>query len=128
MTTTSSDQIVRGDRWAVARNLDAFGEGMFRVVRPNLGVTAFGINAKVMAPGASSKNHLHREQQEIIFVHDGEIKVTFGDGASCKAAAGALVRIDAGEAHQVEVVGDSPATLLLMGGRDGIVEGDAEFV
>lgn len=120
-------ELQQGERWAVAPSLDAFGDGMFRQIRKNFGVTAFGINGKVMQPGTSSRNHLHTEQQELIFVHSGRISVALGDGSVVEVGEGGLIRIDAGEAHRVDVVGDVPAVLLLMGGKGGIVEGDAVF-
>ena len=125
--TTTPDEIVRAEHWAIAPSLDSLGDGMFRLVRPQLGITAFGINVKVMKPGASSKLHLHTEQQEVMFVHAGRVKVTFETGGTYEVGAGAIVVVDPGEAHVVRVTSDEPAVLLMMGGKDGVVEGDAVF-
>lgn len=124
---TDLPPIIEGDGWAIAPTLDSLGEGMFRRVRPLLGVTAFGINVKVMEPDSASKLHLHTEQQEVIFVHEGEIHVSFGDGTTHEVGVGGIVVINAGEAHVVRVTSDKPAVLVLMGGKDGVVENDAEF-
>ena len=121
--------IEHGDRWAISPDIDALGDGGFRLVRPQLGLTAFGMNVKLMRPGSSSKRHWHVEQQEVIFVHQGEIEVSFGDGVTRRVGTGGIVRIDAGESHAVTVPEDAgePAVLVLMGGKDGIVDGDAVF-
>ncbi|MCB0880380.1 MAG: cupin domain-containing protein [Thermoleophilia bacterium] len=128
--TTHADapaELIRADRWAVAPTLDSLGDGAFRRVRPLLGITAFGINVKVMQPDTSSKLHLHTEQQEVMFVHDGRVKVTFESGGSHEVGPGAIVVVDPGEAHVVRVVSEQPAVLVMMGGKDGVVEGDAVF-
>jgi uncharacterized cupin superfamily protein len=126
-TQTNEDLIQLGDGWAISPSIDALGDGMFRRVRPLLGVTAFGINVKVMPPDAASKLHLHTEQQEIIFVHEGRIKVTFGDSTTHEVGAGGIVVVNAGEPHVVRVTSHDPAVLLMMGGKDGVVENDAVF-
>jgi quercetin dioxygenase-like cupin family protein len=126
-TNEQVDEIFRGEGWRVATSIDALGDGMFRRVRHQLDVTAFGINVKVMEPDSSSRLHLHTEQQEVLFVHSGSIKLTFDDGASHDLRAGAIAVIDPGEAHVVRVTSHEPAILLMMGGKDGVVENDAVF-
>lgn len=120
--------IQQGEGWAIAPSIDALGDGMFRRVRPQLNITAFGMNVKVMEPGASSKNHLHTEQQEVIFVHQGEIHVSFGDGTTHEVGVGGIVAIDANQTHVVRVTSKQPAVLVMMGGKDGVVEGDSEML
>jgi uncharacterized RmlC-like cupin family protein len=129
MSKAGTDEalIELGEGWAIAPTLDSLGDGMFRRVRQQLGITAFGMNIKVMEPGASSKNHLHTEQQEVIFVHSGTVKVTFGDATTHEVGAGAVVVINPMEPHVVRVTSDEPAVLVMMGGKDGVVEGDAQF-
>ncbi len=124
---TNDVPIQLGNGWAISPSIDALGDGMFRRVRPQLNVTAFGINVKVMQPESASKAHLHTEQQEVIFVHEGEIHVTFGDGTSHEVGVGGIVVIDAGVTHVVRVTSKEPAVLVMMGGKDGVVEGDAQF-
>lgn len=127
MNESVTDKIVRGERWAAARTLDDLGDGMFRRVRQQLDLTAFGMNVKVMQPGSSSKTHWHTEQEEIIFVHDGEITVVLGDDSLTELGPGAIVKIGPMQPHQVFVTSDQPAIIVMMGGKDGVVEGDAEF-
>lgn len=120
--------ILEADGWAIASSLDALGNGSFRRVRQQLGITAFGMNVKVLAPGAVSKLHLHTQQQEVIFVHAGQIHVSFADGTSHEVDAGGIVVIHPGEAHVVRATADDPTILLMMGGKDGVVEeSDAVF-
>ncbi len=126
-STTDTPLIQLGEGWAISPKIDALGDGMFRRVRPQLNVTAFGINVKVMQPESSSKPHLHREQQEVIFVHSGEIHVSFDDATTQVVGEGGIVVIDAGTTHVVRVSSDEPAVLVMMGGKDGVVEGDAVF-
>ncbi len=125
--TDDEPLIQLGLGWAIAPTLEALGDGMFRRVRPQLNVTAFGINVKVMEPSSSSKNHYHTEQQEVMFVHRGEIHVSFGDGTSHTVGEGGIVVIDANTPHVVRVTSVEPAVLVMMGGKDGVVEGDAVF-
>lgn len=131
MTTIDANEdaplIQLGDGWSIAPSIDALGDGMFRRVRPQLNVTAFGINVKVMDPDSASKGHYHTEQQEVIFVHRGEIHVSFGDGTTQEVGVGGIVVIDANTPHVVRVTSDEPAVLVMMGGKDGVVEGDAVF-
>jgi quercetin dioxygenase-like cupin family protein len=127
-STTEAPLIQLGDGWAIAPTIDALGDGMFRPVRPQLGLTAFGMNVKVMAPDSSSKAHLHTEQQEVIFVHAGQVHVTFDDATTHEVGIGGIVVIDAGVNHVVRVTSSEPAVLVMMGGKDGVVEGDAQFV
>lgn len=126
-TAAHAPLIQLGEGWAVAPSIDALGHGMFRRVRPQLNITAFGMNVKVMEPESSSKRHLHRQQQEVIFVHRGEIHVSFPDGMTHEVGVGGIVVIDAGVAHVVRVTSSEPAVLVMMGGKDGVVEDDAEF-
>jgi uncharacterized RmlC-like cupin family protein len=119
--------IQTGDGWAIAPTLDSLGSGMFRGVRTQLGVTAFGINVKVMEPDSHSKLHMHTEQQEVIFVHEGEIHVTFGNEETHVVGVGGIVVIEPGTTHVVRVSSQYPAVLVMMGGKDGVVEGDAVF-
>lgn len=121
MTTSDAQQ-----GWG-ATSLDEL-EGSFKLVRPALGLTAFGMNARVMKPGASSPMHYHELQQEVFFVHRGRVEITLDGVAWQELGEGSIVRIDAGTAHAFRNASDEPAVMLMMGGRDGVVDGDAHFV
>ncbi len=111
--------------WA-ATSLDQI-DGSFKLVRPALGLTAFGMNARVLQPGASSKMHYHELQQEVFFVHRGCVQLTVDGDTWQDMEEGSIVRIDPGTTHAFRNNTDEPAIMLMMGGRDGIVDGDAHF-
>ena len=59
-------------------SIDEMGDGVFRKVRRELGVTAFGVNAIVLAPGVAGRLHYHDEQDELYFVHRGRARFEVG--------------------------------------------------
>ena len=82
MSDTTNENVTKGEGYAVA-NLADLGEGPgFRKIRKELGVTAFGVNAIVLPPSYETGSHFHDEQEELYFVHSGEIEFTFGDGST----------------------------------------------
>ena len=95
MTEASS-----GAGWA-ATTIDDLGDGPgFRKIRGAIGVTAFGINAIVLPPGAETRRHFHDRQEEVYFVHRGRLRMEFGDGGSIALAPGSIVRVDPGTTRQ----------------------------
>jgi quercetin dioxygenase-like cupin family protein len=114
-----------GDGWAVG-SLDAMGEGPgFRKVRKELGVTAFGVNAVVIPPGYVSGRHMHERQEELYFVHRGEIEFTFNDDQKQVLGPGAFARVDPPTVRQFRNVSDSEdAIYVCVGGAGGYVGRD----
>jgi mannose-6-phosphate isomerase-like protein (cupin superfamily) len=113
-----------GDGYAVG-HLDDLGDGPgFRKVRKGLAVTAFGVNAIVLPPGVETGFHYHDMQEELYFVHRGEIEIEFGDGSVQRLGQGALARVDAPTARKIRNVGDTDAVYLCAGGKDGYVGRD----
>ena len=121
----SMTETTMGDGWAVG-SLDAMGEGPgFRKVRKELGVTAFGVNAVVMPPGYASGRHLHERQEELYFVHSGEIEFTFNEGEKQVLGAGGLARVDPATVRSFRNVSESEdAVYLAIGGAGGYVGRD----
>jgi mannose-6-phosphate isomerase-like protein (cupin superfamily) len=118
--------LVEGDGYAVG-SLDDLGEGYgFRKVRRALGVTAFGVNAVVMPPGYDAGRHLHEEQEELYFVHAGELEMTFGDGDTHRLGAGSFARVDPSTVRGMRSVGDTDAIYVCVGGKDGYVGRDGK--
>ena len=116
-----------GDGWAVS-NLDELGDGFgFRKVRKELGVTAFGVNGLVLPPNYTAGRHFHDEQEELYFVHKGEVDITFGDGTTQRLGPGGLARVDAQTVRQLSNAGDEPAVILVAGGKDGYVGRDGRL-
>ncbi len=118
MTTT-------GDGWAVG-SIDEMGEGPgFRKVRKELGVTAFGVNAVIIPPGYTSGRHLHERQEELYFVHRGEVEFTFGDGEQQVLGAGGFARVDPSTVRQMRnTSATEDAVYVCVGGAGGYVGRD----
>jgi quercetin dioxygenase-like cupin family protein len=118
--------VTRGDGYAVGA-LEDLGEGYgFRKIRRGLGVTAFGVNAIVLPAGWETGGHYHDEQEELYFVHEGEIEMSFGDGATHTLAAGGLARVDASTVRSVRNAGTEDAVYVVIGGKDGYVGRDGK--
>ncbi len=114
-----------GDGWAVG-SIDGMGDGPgFRKVRKELGVTAFGVNAVIIPPGYTSGRHLHERQEELYFVHAGEIEFTFGDGDRQLLGAGGFARVDPSTVRRLRNASDTEdAVYVCVGGAGGYVGRD----
>ncbi len=120
-------EVREGEGYAVA-NLDGLGEGFgFRKVRRELGVTAFGVNGLVLPAGYETGRHYHDEQEELYFVHEGQVHITLGDDSVHELGPGGLARVDAATVRRIKNVGDGPAVLLVVGGKDGYVGRDGKL-
>lgn len=128
MEASEYPQVRVGDGYAVAADLDALGEGYgFRKLRKGLGVTAFGVNVIAMPPNFETGSHFHDEQEELYFVHHGEIEMVFGDGSSHRLREGGSARVDAATLRKVRNVGAGDAVYLCAGGKDGYVGRDGRM-
>ena len=116
--------IESGDGWAAA-HLDDLGEGPgFRKIRGPLGVEEMGVNAIVLPPGIEQGTHWHERQEEVYFVHAGEIEMEFGDGAVQTLPAGSVVRVSAPTPRTIRNRGPEPATYVIVGAHGGYVGRD----
>jgi quercetin dioxygenase-like cupin family protein len=119
-------EVVTGEGYAVG-NLDDLGDGPgFRKIRAPLGVTAFGVNAVVLPAGIESGKHYHDEQEELYFVHEGELEFVFNDDSRHTLRAGGLARVDPKTVRQIRNVGDTEAIYVCVGGKDGYVGRDGQ--
>src|SRR3954454_7114783 len=117
-------ETVQGEGYAVG-SLDGMGDGPgFRKVRRELGVEAFGANAIVLPSGYDAGAHFHDEQEELYFVHKGEIEITFGDEDSFVLGAGGLARVDPKTVRRLRNIGSGDAVYICVGGKDGYVGRD----
>jgi uncharacterized cupin superfamily protein len=117
--------VISGDGYAIGR-LEDLGEGPgFRKVRRGLGVSAFGVNAVVIPPGIESGFHAHETQEELYFVHRGELEIEFGDGSCERLPAGSFARVDAPTMRRLRNVGTEDAIYVCVGGVAGYVGRDA---
>jgi quercetin dioxygenase-like cupin family protein len=125
MSESGESGAVKGDGYAVA-NLSDLGEGYgFRKIRKGLGVTAFGANAIVLPPSYETGSHLHEEQEELYFLHSGQIEIEFGDGSKHELEPGGLAWVDAPTIRKVRNLSDSEdAVYVVVGGKDGYVGRD----
>jgi quercetin dioxygenase-like cupin family protein len=120
--------VTKGDGYAVA-HLDDLGEGPgFRKIRRPLGLTAFGANAIVLPPAYTTGAHLHEEQEELYFVHRGEVEFEFGDGSTQRLGPGGLAWVDAPTPRRIRNLSDSEeAVYVIVGGKDGYVGRDGKL-
>jgi mannose-6-phosphate isomerase-like protein (cupin superfamily) len=110
-------------------SLDELGEGPgFRKVRAPLGVTAFGVNGVVYAPGFEGFLHYHDRQDELYFVHRGRALFEVGDEKR-EVGEGGLVHVEARVPRRVTNLSETDVlVLLVVGGKDGYVERDGHLV
>jgi uncharacterized cupin superfamily protein len=117
-----------GSGYALAA-LDELGAGYgFRKIRRELGVTAFGINAIVLPPGYETGLHYHEQQEEMYFVHRGEVEFLFGDGSKHLLGPGGVVRVDAPTHRGMRNAGAEDAVIVIAGGKDGYIGRDGVAV
>jgi uncharacterized cupin superfamily protein len=119
-------EVVTGEGYAVG-TLDDLGDAPgFRKIRSAFGVTAFGINAVVIPPGIESGRHFHDEQEELYFVHQGELEFVFGESGDerHRLGPGGIARVDPHTVRQLRNVGDTDAIYICIGGKGGYVGRD----
>jgi len=125
--STDYPKVINGDGYAVG-HLDDLGDGPgFRKVRKGLGVTAFGVNAIVLPVGIETGFHFHETQEELYFVHRGEVEMEFGDGSVQLLGEGALARVDAETVRKLRNAGQTDAVFLCAGGKGGYVGRDGRL-
>ena len=125
--------VTQGEGYAVA-NLDDLGDAPgFRKIRRELGVEEFGINAIVMPTGIESDFHYHDEQEELYFVHRGELEIEFGDGTAHRLGPGGMARVAAATHRKTRNVSGEDTVYVVVGakggyvGRDGRAPGDNDL-
>lgn len=117
-------EIVNGDGYAVGSLAD-LGEGPgFRKIRRGFDVKELGVNAIVMPAGFASNFHFHDEQEELYFVHAGQIEVEFGDGTKHTLGPGGIARVDAATHRRIRNTGSDDAVYVIVGAKGGYVGRD----
>ena len=106
--------------------IDEMGDGTFRKVRQELGVTAFGVNVVVIQPGIVGRPHWHDEQDELYFVHSGRARFDL-PGESRELGPGGLVHVESTTPRRVTSIGDEELVMLVVGGKDGYVGRDGKL-
>jgi mannose-6-phosphate isomerase-like protein (cupin superfamily) len=108
-------------------SIDELGDGLFRKVRRELGVTAFGANVLVLPVGLGWFAHYHEQQDELYFVHRGRAGFEV-EGDVFELGAGGLCYVESTTPRRFWNVGDEDLVLLIVGGKDGYVERDGQLV
>jgi mannose-6-phosphate isomerase-like protein (cupin superfamily) len=120
-------ETVQGDGYAVG-SLDGMGDGPgFRKVRRELGVEEFGVNALIFPEGYAAGAHYHEEQEELYFVHQGEMEIEFGDGSSFVLGPGGVARVAGHTVRQVKNAGRGQLVYLAVGAKGGYVGRDGKL-
>jgi mannose-6-phosphate isomerase-like protein (cupin superfamily) len=104
-------------------SFDEMGDGAFRKVRRELGVTAFGVNVLVLPPGIEGRPHYHEEQDELYFVHKGRARFEVG-GESRELGPGDMCHVESKTPRRLTSIGDENLVLLVVGGKGGYVGRD----
>ena len=107
-------------------SIEEMGDGVFRKVRRELGVAAFGVNALVLAPGVVSRPHYHDEQDELYFVHRGRARFEVG-GETRELGPGGIVHVESTTPRRITSVGDEDLVMLVVGAKDGYVGRDGHL-
>jgi uncharacterized cupin superfamily protein len=83
------------------------------------GITQFGVNLAILAPGAwSAQRHWHEKEDEFIYVTDGIITLCDDDGEHILTAGMcAGFKANNGNGHCLKNLSDKPATYLEVGSR-----------
>jgi mannose-6-phosphate isomerase-like protein (cupin superfamily) len=110
-------------------SLDELGDGYgFRKIRAPLGVTAFGVNAIVMPPGAEGIHHFHDTQDELYIVHSGTARFDV-DGDVRELGPGGLCHVESTTPRKFSNASDADdLVVIVVGGKDGYVERDGKLV
>jgi mannose-6-phosphate isomerase-like protein (cupin superfamily) len=107
-------------------SINEMGDGVFRKVRRELGVTAFGVNALVLAPGVVSRPHFHDEQDELYFVHRGRARFEVGRD-SFELEPGGVAHVESTTPRRITSIGDDDLVMLVVGAKDGYVGRDGHL-
>ncbi len=107
-------------------SIDEMGDGVFRKVRRELGITAFGVNVLVLAPGVEARPHYHNDQDELYFVHRGRARFRL-PGETRELDPGGMAHVEAKTPRQVVSAGEEDLVLLVVGAKDGYVGRDGQL-
>ena len=92
----------------------------WKSVRHHFGISAFGINAVTKDAGnvlIPEHDEGSSGQEEIYFIHTGEVRATL-DGEAVTVEAGGMISVGPAVRRKVEATA-SPTTLLVVGGTPG---------
>lgn len=119
-------ETISGDGFA-AGSLDSMGQGPgFRKIRKELDVKEMGVNAIIMPPGIASGTHWHDRQEEVYFIHSGQLTFTLGenDEHEVTLGPGGVIRVDAQTQRSTRNEGTEDAVYIVFGAEGGYVGRD----
>lgn len=96
----------------------------FQRLRHELGVSSFGMNLIVLAPGQRGRIHSHDMQEEVFLVLEGVLSLQLQDDER-ELAVGELVRVGPDTRRQLVNRGTDRLVLLALGGSGDHVGRDA---
>jgi uncharacterized cupin superfamily protein len=105
--------------------LDLEADARFVGLRRALGVSTFGMNLLILAPGQRGRIHRHERQEEVYLVLEGVLTLLVDDGEH-ELGAGELVRVAPDLRRQLANRGPARCALIALGGanphegRDGV--------
>ena len=88
----------------------------FVPLRRRLGVTSFGLNQIVLAPGARGRIHRHQNQEEVYLVLEGQLTLLV-EGEPHELSIGELIRVAPGLRRQLVNRGPGRLVLIALGGE-----------
>jgi quercetin dioxygenase-like cupin family protein len=97
--------------------LDLDGGERFVPLRRQLGVSTFGMNLIVLAPGQTGRIHRHARQEEVYLVLEGELSLLI-EGEEHRLRAGGLVRVAPEVRRQLVNRRPQRVVLLALGGAE----------
>jgi mannose-6-phosphate isomerase-like protein (cupin superfamily) len=105
--------------------LDPDSQEPFVPLRRQLGVTTFGLNQIVFAPGQRGRIHRHEHQEEVYLVLEGELALIV-EGEESPVSQGELVRVAPTVRRQLLNRGPGRLVLIALGGSGEHVGRDGE--
>jgi oxalate decarboxylase/phosphoglucose isomerase-like protein (cupin superfamily) len=108
-------------------SIDELGDGLFRKIRQELGITAFGVNVLVLPVGAGWFAHYHDQQDELYFVHRGRAGFEVEEDVF-ELGAGGFCHVESTTPRRFWNAGEEELVLLIVGGKDGYVPRDGQLV
>ncbi|HVR47139.1 MAG TPA: cupin domain-containing protein [Candidatus Binatia bacterium] len=102
-------QANEGDRWLLLGNKPL----IFKVDPVSTGSNTLIVGTEVMPPGNKIPTHKHLHEDEVLFIHEGMVRVTLA-GRRYEAGTGATVFIPRGNWIGIENASDKTATIVFI--------------
>jgi mannose-6-phosphate isomerase-like protein (cupin superfamily) len=118
-------QDARMEEGTARTRLDFDTTERFVPLRRLLGVTSFGLNEMVLAPGQRGRIHRHKRQEEVYVVLEGRLTVIV-EGEPHDLQRGELMRVGPSVRRQLVNLGPSRVVLIALGGAGEHNGRDAE--